>query len=122
MSRCINMLTVFYGYDSIVCMKKYILLKELPFMLAGTVFEKQCKGREDCCVFGISYYNCVKHYDLVGFKEAENKILCSIIDNSAWVSEVIPYLDKSLSAADAVGEYDSGRCNRSQLIQFIEDY
>ncbi len=108
---------------------KYKLLKELPFMSAGTVFERQCKDDTECCVFGTSFHNCVKHYDTIQFSENENKILCSIIDNPNWIEMVFPRraVHEELpliecTASVAVKRYDAGKITHEQLVRFIEAY
>ncbi len=101
---------------------KYKLLKELPFMKVGTVFERQCKNGTDCCVFGMSFHNCVKHYDAIRFSETENTILCSIIDNPDWIMERVEQLPVDFTAREAIEQYDAGLCSHEQLIRFIEEY
>ncbi len=101
---------------------KYILMKDLPFMMAGTIFERQCKDDTECCVFGTSFHNCVKHYDTMQFSDNENTALCNIIDNPEWISEYFEHLPIDLSAREAIERYDSGLCSREQLIKFIEAY
>ena len=108
---------------------KYKLLKELPFMRAGVVFEKVCKDRDDCCVFGFSYHNCVKHYNTIQFSDNENETLCGIIDNPDWIEVIVP--EKvvpvmrdlyEITARSAVKRYDDGLITYEQLIDFIEAY
>jgi len=65
----------------------------------------------------------VKHHDTIKFSDDENKTLCSIIDDPDWVVIVggrkIP---DDYTAEEAIDMYDSGKCSREDLVQYIRDY
>lgn len=66
---------------------KYKLLKDLPFMNAGTVFNYVC------CENGKNY---VTAHDRPIFTEYENTILCSIIKDKHWTKQHVTVFDTKM--------------------------
>jgi hypothetical protein len=90
---------------------KYKLLKDLPFIKSGNIFNKGCW----CGGWGVDRGNDKNgaHNGVTVFESHENKVLDNLLLNKEWV-KMIPD-----DAHEAVNLYEENYINKTELLDII---